>query len=406
MKKYVYMFSEGNEMMRDLLGGKGANLAAMVNLGLPVPQGFTVTTEACNEYYADGKIINDEMKKQIDDCLERLEKLADKKLGGLDNPLLVSVRSGAKFSMPGMMDTILNLGLNDETVEVVAKQTGNRRFAFDSYRRFIQMYSDVVCEVDKELFEAKLSELKTSKGYESDLDITAEDFENIIIPQYKEIFKTQLGRDFPQEAKEQLMGAILAVFRSWNNDRAIIYRNLNGIPHDLGTAVNVQQMVFGNKGETSGTGVIFSRNPATGENKIYGEYLMNAQGEDVVAGIRTPQPISQLEEQDPVIYKQLTDIIATLEAHYKDMQDMEITIEEGKLYFLQTRNGKRTAQAALKIAVDLVEDGTLTKEEAILKVEPKQLDTLLHPAFDVEELKKANVVAKDFQLLQEQLVVR
>ena len=328
----------------------------MVNLGLPVPQGFTVTTEACNEYYADGKIINDEMKKQIDDCLERLEKLADKKLGGLDNPLLVSVRSGAKFSMPGMMDTILNLGLNDETVEVVAKQTGNRRFAFDSYRRFIQMYSDVVCEVDKELFEAKLSELKTSKGYESDLDITAEDFENIIIPQYKEIFKTQLGRDFPQEAKEQ--------------------------------------MVFGNMGDDSGTGVLFTRNAANGDNHIYGEYLINAQGEDVVAGIRTPQKIAKLEEDMPEIYKQLVTIVKGLEKHYKDMQDMEITIEEGKLYFLQTRNGKRTAQAALKIAVDLVEDGTLTKEEAILKVEPKQLDTLLHPAFDVEELKKANVVAK------------
>lgn len=294
MKKYVYMFSEGNEMMRDLLGGKGANLAAMVNLGLPVPQGFTVTTEACNEYYADGKIINDEMKKQIDECLERLEKLADKKLGGLENPLLVSVRSGAKFSMPGMMDTILNLGLNDETVEVVAKQTDNRRFAFDSYRRFIQMYSDVVCEVDKELFEAKLTELKNSKGYESDLDITAEDFENTIIPQYKEIFKRELGRDFPQDAKEQLMGAILAVFRSWNNERAIIYRNLNGIPHDLGTAVNVQQMVFGNMGNDSGTGVLFTRNAANGDNHIYGEYLINAQGEDVVAGIRTPQKIAKV----------------------------------------------------------------------------------------------------------------
>ena len=349
MKKYVYMFSEGNEMMRDLLGGKGANLAAMVNLGLPVPQGFTVTTEACNEYYADGKIINDEMKKQIDDCLERLEKLADKKLGGLDNPLLVSVRSGAKFSMPGMMDTILNLGLNDETVEVVAKQTGNRRFAFDSYRRFIQMYSDVVCEVDKELFEAKLSELKTSKGYESDLDITAEDFENIIIPQYKEIFKTQLGRDFPQEAKEQLMGAILAVFRSWNNDRAIIYRNLNGIPHDLGTAVNVQQMVFGNMGDDSGTGVLFTRNAANGDNHIYGEYLINAQGEDVVAGIRTPQKIAKLEEDMPEIYKQLVTIVKGLEKHYKDMQDCEFTVENGKLYILQTRNGKRTGKAALKM---------------------------------------------------------
>ena len=392
MKKYVYMFSEGNEMMRDLLGGKGANLAAMVNLGLPVPQGFTVTTEACNEYYADGKIINDEMKKQIDDCLERLEKLADKKLGGLDNPLLVSVRSGAKFSMPGMMDTILNLGLNDETVDVIAKQTGNRRFAFDSYRRFIQMYSDVVCEVDKELFEAKLTELKTAKGYESDLDITADDFENTIIPQYKEIFKTQLGRDFPQEAKEQLMGAILAVFRSWNNDRAIIYRNLNGIPHDLGTAVNVQQMVFGNMGDDSGTGVLFTRNAANGDNHIYGEYLINAQGEDVVAGIRTPQKIAKLEEDMPEIYKQLVTIVKGLERHYKDMQDCEFTVENGKLYILQTRNGKRTGKAALKIAVDLVHEGLINKYEAMTRVEPDQISQLLHPNFTSAALAAAEVL--------------
>ena len=392
MKKYVYMFSEGNEMMRDLLGGKGANLAAMVNLGLPVPQGFTVTTEACNEYYADGKIINDEMKKQIDDCLERLEKLADKKLGGLDNPLLVSVRSGAKFSMPGMMDTILNLGLNDETVDVIAKQTGNRRFAFDSYRRFIQMYSDVVCEVDKELFEAKLTELKTAKGYESDLDITADDFENTIIPQYKEIFKTQLGRDFPQEAKEQLMGAILAVFRSWNNDRAIIYRNLNGIPHDLGTAVNVQQMVFGNMGDDSGTGVLFTRNAANGDNHIYGEYLINAQGEDVVAGIRTPQKIAKLEEDMPEIYKQLVTIVKALEKHYQDMQDCEFTVENGKLYILQTRNGKRTGKAALKIAVDLVHEGLINKYEAMTRVEPDQISQLLHPNFTSAALAAAEVL--------------
>ena len=389
MKKYVYMFSEGNEMMRDLLGGKGANLAAMVNLGLPVPQGFTVTTEACNEYYADGKIINDEMKKQIDECLERLEKLADKKLGGLENPLLVSVRSGAKFSMPGMMDTILNLGLNDETVEVVAKQTDNRRFAFDSYRRFIQMYSDVVCEVDKELFEAKLTELKNSKGYESDLDITAEDFENTIIPQCKEIFKRELGRDFPQDAKEQLMGAILAVFRSWNNERAIIYRNLNGIPHDLGTAVNVQQMVFGNMGNDSGTGVLFTRNAANGDNHIYGEYLINAQGEDVVAGIRTPQKIAKLEEDMPEIYKQLVEIVKGLEKHYKDMQDCEFTVENGKLYILQTRNGKRTGKAALKIAVDLVHEGLINKYEAMTRVEPDQISQLLHPNFTAEALKSA-----------------
>lgn len=392
MKKYVYMFSEGNEMMRDLLGGKGANLAAMVNLGLPVPQGFTVTTEACNEYYADGKIINAEMKKQIDECLGKLEDLAGKKLGGLENPLLVSVRSGAKFSMPGMMDTILNLGLNDKTVEVVAKQTDNRRFAFDSYRRFIQMYSDVVCEVDKELFEAKLTELKNSKGYESDLDITAEDFENTIIPQYKEIFKTELGRDFPQDAKEQLMGAILAVFRSWNNERAIIYRNLNGIPHDLGTAVNVQQMVFGNMGNDSGTGVLFTRNAANGDNHIYGEYLINAQGEDVVAGIRTPQKIAKLEEDMPEIYAQLVKIVKGLETHYKDMQDCEFTVENGKLYILQTRNGKRTGKAALKIAVDLVHEGLINKYEAMTRVEPDQISQLLHPNFTADALKAATAV--------------
>ena len=305
---------------------------------------------------------------------------------------MVSVRSGAKFSMPGMMDTILNLGLNDETVEVVAKQTDNRRFAFDSYRRFIQMYSDVVCEVDKELFEAKLTELKNSKGYESDLDITAEDFENIIIPQYKEIFKSQLGREFPQDAKEQLMGAILAVFRSWNNERAIIYRNLNGIPHDLGTAVNVQQMVFGNMGNDSGTGVLFTRNAANGDNHIYGEYLINAQGEDVVAGIRTPQKIAKLEEDMPEIYKQLVEIVKGLEKHYKDMQDCEFTVENGKLYILQTRNGKRTGKAALKIAVDLVHEGLINKYEAMTRVEPDQISQLLHPNFTAEALKSADSV--------------
>ena len=394
MKKYVYMFSEGNEMMRDLLGGKGANLAAMVNLGLPVPQGFTVTTEACNEYYADGQIINDEMKKQIDECLERLEKLAGKKLGDMENPLLVSVRSGAKFSMPGMMDTILNLGLNDQTVEVVAKQSNNRRFAYDSYRRFIQMYSDVVCEIDKEKFEEKLTELKTKNGYESDLDITADDFENIIIPQYKEIFKTELGRDFPQDAKEQLMGAVLAVFRSWNNKRAIIYRNLNGISHDLGTAVNVQQMVFGNMGNDSGTGVLFTRNAANGDNHIYGEYLINAQGEDVVAGIRTPQKIAKLEEDMPEIYAQLVKIVKGLETHYRDMQDCEFTVENGKLFILQTRNGKRTGQAALKIAVDLVHEGLITKQEALTRIEADQVSQLLHPNFTEEALKNGKELAE------------
>ena len=385
MKKYVYMFSEGNEMMRDLLGGKGANLAAMVNLGLPVPQGFTVTTEACNEYYADGQIINDEMKKQIDECLERLEKLAGKKLGDMENPLLVSVRSGAKFSMPGMMDTILNLGLNDQTVEVVAKQSNNRRFAYDSYRRFIQMYSDVVCEIDKEKFEEKLTELKTKNGYESDLDITADDFENIIIPQYKEIFKTELGRD---------LGAVLAVFRSWNNERAIIYRNLNGISHDLGTAVNVQQMVFGNMGNDSGTGVLFTRNAANGDNHIYGEYLINAQGEDVVAGIRTPQKIAKLEEDMPEIYAQLVKIVKGLETHYRDMQDCEFTVENGKLFILQTRNGKRTGQAALKIAVDLVHEGLITKQEALTRIEADQVSQLLHPNFTEEALKNGKELAE------------
>ena len=392
-KKYVYLFSEGNASMRNLLGGKGANLAEMTALGIPVPTGFTVTTEACNQYYNDGKKISDEIMAQIQASIKELEKKAGKTFGSQEDPLLVSVRSGARVSMPGMMDTILNLGLNDVAVEVVAKKTNNPRFAYDSYRRFIQMFSDVVMGIEKRLFENKLDEMKEAKGVKFDTDLTAEDLKKIVA-EFKEIYKKEKGEDFPQDPKVQLVEAITAVFRSWDNPRAIVYRRLNDIPGDWGTAVNVQQMVFGNKGETSGTGVIFSRNPATGENKIYGEYLMNAQGEDVVAGIRTPQPISQLEEQNPAIYKQLTDIIATLENHYKDMQDMEITIEEGKLYFLQTRNGKRTAQAALKIAVDLVNEGALTKEEAILKVEPKQLDTLLHPAFDASELKKATVVAK------------
>ena len=392
-KKYVYLFSEGNASMKNLLGGKGANLAEMTTLGIPVPTGFTVTTEACNKYYEDGKVISSEVMEQIYASIKELEKVAGKEFGSEEDPLLVSVRSGARVSMPGMMDTILNLGLNDSAVEVVANKTNNPRFAYDSYRRFIQMFSDVVMGIEKRLFEDKLEDMKEARGVKLDTDLNADDLKELV-GQFKELYKKEKGEEFPQDPKVQLIESITAVFRSWDNPRAIVYRRLNDIPGDWGTAVNVQQMVFGNKGETSGTGVIFSRNPATGENKIYGEYLMNAQGEDVVAGIRTPQPISQLEEQDPAIYKQLTDIIATLEAHYKDMQDMEITIEEGTLYFLQTRNGKRTAQAALKIAVDLVEDGTLTKEEAILKVEPKQLDTLLHPAFDVEELKKADVVAK------------
>ncbi|MBU5486622.1 pyruvate, phosphate dikinase [Clostridium sp. MSJ-8] len=391
-KKYVYLFSEGNANMRNLLGGKGANLAEMTNLGIPVPQGFTVTTEACNKYYEDGKVIAPEVLEQIKTHIKLLEDLAGKKFGSNEDPLLVSVRSGARASMPGMMDTILNLGMNDIAVEVVAKKTNNPRFAYDSYRRFIQMFSDVVMAIDKRLFEDRLDEIKEANGYKYDTELTTEDLK-AIVNDFKDIYKREKGEDFPQDPQVQLIESITAVFRSWDNPRAIVYRRLNDIPSEWGTAVNVQQMVFGNKGETSGTGVIFSRNPATGENKIYGEYLMNAQGEDVVAGIRTPQSIAQLEEQNPEIYKQLVGIINTLETHYKDMQDMEITIEEGKLYFLQTRNGKRTAQAALKIAVDLVNDGMLTKEEAILKVEPKQLDSLLHPAFLTEDLKKAEVIA-------------
>ena len=392
-KKYVYLFSEGNAGMRNLLGGKGANLAEMTTLNIPVPKGFTVTTEACNKYYEDGKQISPEIMEQINTSVKELEKLTGKTFGSTTNPLLVSVRSGARVSMPGMMDTILNLGLNDEAVEAMAKLTNNPRFAYDSYRRFIQMFSDVVMGIEKRLFENKIDEMKERKNVQFDTELTADELKELVI-NFKDIYKKEKGEEFPQEPKTQLIESIKAVFRSWDNPRAIVYRRLNDIPGEWGTAVNVQQMVFGNKGETSGTGVIFSRNPATGEKAIYGEYLMNAQGEDVVAGIRTPQPIRQLEEQNPTIYKELTDIINTLETHYKDMQDMEITIEEGKLYFLQTRNGKRTAQAALKIAVDLVEENMLTKEEAILKVEPKQLDSLLHPAFDAEELKKARVLAK------------
>ncbi|MGL5477503.1 MAG: pyruvate, phosphate dikinase [Clostridium sp.] len=392
-KKYVYLFKEGNASMRNLIGGKGANLAEMTNLGIPVPQGFTVTTEACTKYYDDGKVVASSIIEEIENSMKYLEEITGKEFGSTTNPLLVSVRSGARVSMPGMMDTILNLGLNDEAVVALAEQTNNPRFAYDSYRRFIQMFSDVVMGVEKRLFEDEIDKAKEAKGVEVDTDLTADDLK-VLVKNFKEVYKKEKGEDFPQDPKKQLIESITAVFRSWDNPRAHVYRRLNDIPSEWGTAVNVQQMVFGNKGETSGTGVVFSRNPANGENEIYGEYLMNAQGEDVVAGIRTPLPIAQLEEQNPVIYKEFIDIVNTLEKHYRDMQDMEITIEEGKLYFLQTRNGKRTAQAALKIAVDLVEDGTLTKEEAILKVEPKQLDTLLHPAFYDEDLKKATPVAK------------
>ncbi len=392
-KQYVYLFNEGNASMKNLLGGKGANLSEMTILGIPVPQGFTVTTEACNKYYEDDKKISQDIIEEIENKMSKLEKITGKKFGSLENPLLVSVRSGARVSMPGMMDTILNLGLNDESVEAMAKLTNNPRFAYDSYRRFIQMFADVVMGVEKRLFEDLLDEVKEEKGYKIDTDLTAEDLKDLVV-KFKALYKKEKGEDFPSNAKEQLIEAVTAVFRSWNNPRAIVYRRLNDIPGEWGTAVNVQEMVFGNKGETSGTGVAFSRNPANGDNELYGEYLMNAQGEDVVAGIRTPEPISHLEAQNPTIYKQFTDIVNTLEKHYRDMQDMEFTIEDGKLYFLQTRNGKRTAQAALKIAVDLVEEGMLTKEEAILKVEPKQLDTLLHPAFASDGLKEAKIVAK------------
>lgn len=391
--KYVYLFSEGNSSMKNLLGGKGANLAEMTNIGIPVPFGFTVTTEVCNKYYEDGRKISDDIIGQIYASLTRLEESTGKKFGDNSNPLLVSVRSGARVSMPGMMDTILNLGLNDVAVEAMAGLTNNPRFAYDSYRRFIQMFSDVVMNIEKRLFENKIEELKEKKGVEFDTDLTAEDLKELV-HEFKELYKKEKGEDFPSDPKVQLIESITAVFRSWDNPRAIVYRRMNDYPGEWGTAVTVQEMVFGNKGETSGTGVVFSRNPANGDNEIYGEYLMNAQGEDVVAGIRTPLPISRLKDQNPIIYKEFEDIVNKLEAHYRDMQDMEITIEEGKLYFLQTRNGKRTAQAALKIAVDLVEAGVLSKEEAILKVEPKQLDTLLHPAFYTEDLKKAIPIGK------------
>lgn len=392
-KKYVYLFAEGNASMRNLLGGKGANLAEMTNVGLPVPKGFTITTEACLKYYEDGGKINDEIVAEIEKYLVELEKQTGKKLGDVKNPLLVSVRSGARASMPGMMDTILNLGLNNETVETLAKLTNNERFAYDSYRRFIQMFSDVVMQIDKNKFEAILDSVKKENGAKYDTDLTADNLKEVV-KRYKVLYKKEMGKEFPTDPKEQLMESVKAVFRSWNNPRAIVYRRMNDIPGDWGTAVNVQQMVFGNMGETSGTGVAFTRNPATGENKLFGEYLMNAQGEDVVAGIRTPQPINTLGKVLPDCYKQFVDSAHKLEDHYKDMQDMEFTIEQGKLYFLQTRNGKRTAQAALKIAVDLVNEGRITKEEALLKVEPKQLDQLLHPAFDANDLKSEKEIAK------------
>ena len=392
MKKWVYKFKEGSADMRNLLGGKGANLAEMTNLGLPIPQGFTVTTEACTDYYDSGKQISEEIKQQIFENLADLEALMGKKFGDTEDPLLVSVRSGARASMPGMMDTILNLGLNDVAVEGFAKKTGNPRFAYDSYRRFIQMYSDVVMEVPKSFFEKIIDEMKEEKGVHYDTELTAEDLK-VLAEKFKAVYKEAMnGEEFPQDPREQLMGAVKAVFRSWDNPRAIVYRRMNDIPGDWGTAVNVQCMVFGNKGETSGTGVAFTRNPSTGEKGIYGEYLINAQGEDVVAGVRTPQPITKLAEDLPECYKEFMAIANKLEDHYRDMQDMEFTIEEGKLYFLQTRNGKRTAQAAINIACDLVDEGKITPEDAVCRIEAKSLDQLLHPTFDAKALKAGEVI--------------
>ena len=390
--KWVYLFKEGDASMRNLLGGKGCNLAEMTGLGMPIPQGFTVTTEACTDYYNQGKQISEEIQKQIFDALSWLEEHNGKKFGDTEDPLLVSVRSGARASMPGMMDTILNLGLNDVAVEGFAKKTGNPRFAYDSYRRFIQMYSDVVMEVPKSFFEKKIDEMKEAKGVTYDTELTAEDLKELA-EQFKAIYKEAMnGEDFPQDPKDQLMGAVKAVFRSWDNPRAIVYRRMNDIPGDWGTAVNVQTMVFGNKGETSGTGVAFTRNPSTGAKGIFGEYLINAQGEDVVAGVRTPQPISQLEKDLPECYAQFMELAMKLENHFHDMQDMEFTIEEGKLYFLQTRNGKRTAPAAIKIACDLVDEGQISEEEAVCRIEAKSLDQLLHPTFDADALKAGEVI--------------
>lgn len=394
MAKWVYLFEEGNADMRNLLGGKGANLAEMTNLGLPIPKGFTVTTEACTDYYKQGRQISDEIREQIFSALGVLEEKQGKKFGDVKDPLLVSVRSGARASMPGMMDTILNLGLNDTAVEGFAEKTGNPRFAYDSYRRFIQMYSDVVMEVPKSFFEKIIDEVKKAKGVEYDTQLTAEDMKELA-ERFKKVYKDHMnGEEFPQDPKEQLMGAVKAVFRSWDNPRAIVYRRMNDIPGDWGTAVNVQAMVFGNMGDTSGTGVAFTRNPSTGVKGIYGEYLINAQGEDVVAGIRTPQPITRLQEDLPECYQQFIDIANTLEKHYRDMQDMEFTIQEGRLYFLQTRSGKRTAAAALQIACDLVDEGMITPQEAVCRIEAKSLDQLLHPNFDADALKHGEVIGQ------------
>ena len=391
--KYVYLFTEGNGKMRELLGGKGANLAEMTRIGLPVPQGFTISTEACTKYYEDGRTINDEIKAQIMDYVEKMELITGKKFGDLENPLLVSVRSGARASMPGMMDTILNLGLNEQVVEVMAAKSGNPRWAWDCYRRFIQMYSDVVMEVGKKYFEVLIDQMKERKGVTQDVDLTAEDLKELA-GQFKAEYKAKLGVDFPDDPKEQLMGAIKAVFRSWDNPRANVYRRENDIPYSWGTAVNVQSMAFGNMGDDCGTGVAFTRNPATGEKKLFGEFLTNAQGEDVVAGVRTPMPISEMAEKFPEAFAQFTQVCKILENHYHDMQDMEFTVEAGKLYMLQTRNGKRTAPAALKIACDLVDEGMIDEKQAVAMIEPRTLDTLLHPQFDAKALKAAKPVGR------------
>ncbi len=389
--KYVYLFSEGNANMRELLGGKGANLAEMTNIGLPVPQGFTITTEACTQYYEDGQKINDEIQAQIMEYIVKMESITGKKFGDLENPLLVSVRSGARASMPGMMDTILNLGLNEQVVDVMAKKSNNPRWAWDCYRRFIQMYSDVVMEVGKKYFEQLIDKMKEARGVTQDVELTADDLKELAM-QFKAEYKEKIGQDFPTDPKEQLMGAIKAVFRSWDNPRANVYRRDNDIPYSWGTAVNVQSMAFGNMGDDCGTGVAFTRNPATGERKLFGEFLTNAQGEDVVAGVRTPMPISQMAEKFPEAFAQFQQVCKTLEDHYRDMQDMEFTVEHGKLYMLQTRNGKRTPAAALKIACDLVDEGMIDEKKAVAMIEPRSLDTLLHPQFDAEVLKKAPVI--------------
>ena len=390
-KKYCYLFTEGNAKMRELLGGKGANLAEMTNIGLPVPQGFTITTEACTQYYEDGRQINDAIMAEIMEYIEKMEKITGKKFGDHENPLLVSVRSGARASMPGMMDTILNLGLNEDVVDVIAKKSNNPRWAWDCYRRFIQMYSDVVMEVGKKYFEQLIDQMKEARGVTQDVELTAEDLKELA-GQFKAEYKSKIGEDFPSDPKEQLIGAIKAVFRSWDNPRANVYRRDNDIPYSWGTAVNVQSMAFGNMGDDCGTGVAFTRNPATGEKKLMGEFLTNAQGEDVVAGVRTPMPIDQMAEKFPEAYAQFVDVCKTLEDHYRDMQDMEFTVEHGKLYMLQTRNGKRTAPAALKIACDLVDEGMISEQQAVAMIDPRNLDTLLHPQFDGEVLKKTPVI--------------